>query len=89
MNKLIILIQEVCVKIVNKMLIGIPREWVATVKTSSVAPNGVGEFYVNGDLTSDPITLKNKSWETLSQNDEVYIHSPTGKLLNSVVLYKK
>lgn len=87
-NKLIQLIQNVSRKVVDNKTKNMPKEWVAVVATGA-SPNGIATVYLNGDLTSTPISMKNKSWETLASSDEIYIHSPSGKLSNAIILYKK
>lgn len=68
-----------------------PSFWVGKVVPSSgsVAQNAVASVYLNGDPTSTPINIKNKSNETLVANSEVYIMSMTGSLSNSIILIKK
>jgi len=90
-SKLIDLIVDICKRVIKKETARIPKEWVGTVSSStpSVAPNAYADIYINGDTTQPVINVKNKSWETIVTGDGVYLHSPTGKLSNIIVLYKK
>ena len=68
-----------------------PSFWVGVVVagTPSSAQNTSVPVYLNGDTSSTPITLKNKSNESVSGGNSVYIVSPTGSLGNAVILIKK
>lgn len=68
---------------------GRPKMWVAQVVTASVAPNAMASVYVNGDTTSVPISVKNKTHETLSSGNQCYLISPSGSLNDCVILYRK
>jgi hypothetical protein len=86
-NKLINLISDIATKVVNARMKRVPRTWVAEVVTGSpaIAPNSVASLWLNGDQTSTPISMKNKTWETLSANQEVYIVSWTGSLSDATI----
>lgn len=88
-NGLVELIRSIVKVIIKKELNKTPKEWVAIVNSATISPNGTGTVFLNGDTSSTPISIKNKSWESLSSGDECYIHSPTGSLGNAIVLYKK
>lgn len=65
--------------------------WVAQVVAGSpsVPQNSNVDVLINGDLSSTPITVKNKSNETLTAGNQVYLVSTSGSLGDSVVLIKK
>lgn len=86
---LINLISEVANKIVKMRMKNVPNEWIGkVVETSgSIAFNSFASIYLNGDTTSAPISLKNKTNETLVANQIVIIHSHTGNLSNAIILY--
>lgn len=88
-SKLIDLIRRISEKVFDRKIKGVPREWVATVASASISPNAVGNVYLNGDTSSTPISVKNKSHETMNNGDECYLHSPVGSLNSCVILYKK
>ena len=91
MNCLLELIRDVCVKIIDSKLKSQPKFWSALVVagTPATAQNSTCSVYVNGDTSSTPITLKNKSNESIVGGNSVYIFSPTGSLGDSVILIKK
>ena len=91
MNYLLELIRDVCVKIIDSKLKSQPKFWSAKVVASSgsVAQNSNASVYLNGDSASTPVTLKNKSNETLVANSECFVFSPTGSLNDAVILIKK
>lgn len=87
-EKLIEIIRNIVVDILKKYRRNQPTCWNAKVITASVSPNGNANVYIDGD-TSTAVTLKNKTWETLSANNECIAFSPTSNLANAVILYKK
>lgn len=91
MNQLLELIRDVCNRIIDARLKNQPRFWVAQVVAGSpsVPQNSTCQVFVNGDTTSTPITLKNKSNETLTAGNQVYIFSTSGSLTDSIILIKK
>lgn len=90
-SELIDLVTKVATSVVNKLTRRMPREWSAKVIETSgaISPNGNVQVYLNGDNTQPPITVKNKSFETVNANDEVILHSPSGSLSNVFMAWKK
>jgi hypothetical protein len=89
LDNLLRLISDIVDKKLYEYGKGKPRMWVVRIITASVAPNGMASVYVNGDTASTPISLKNKSFETLVANNEAYALSPSGSLSDAVILYRK
>lgn len=89
LDNLLRLISDIVDKKLREYGRGKPRMWVVRVITASVAPNAMASVYVNGDTASAPISLKNKSFETLVANNEAYALSPSGSLSDAVILYRK
>lgn len=90
-SKLVNLIMNISGKVFDKKTKRFPKEWVGTISvtTPSVAPNAFADVFLNGDLTSTPMNVKNKTWETLVTGDEIFIHSPSGSLNDCIILYAK
>ena len=91
MNYLLELIRDICTKIIDSRLKNQPKFWSIKVVAGSptVAQNSNASVYLNADSSSTPITLKNKSNESLVANSEGYAFSPTGSLSDAVILIKK
>jgi len=85
----ITLVNSIATKIVVKHIKNMPKEWSGIIASPTASPNVMCNVYINGDSANPPISIKNKTWETLSSGDEVILHSPSGSLGNCVILYKK
>ena len=90
-NELVILIANIVDKILDKRLKKVPSTWSAKVIETSgtIAIGGTAQVYLNGDSASTPISVKNKTSQSLVANDECVLFSPSGSLNNIIVLYKK
>lgn len=90
-NPLITLIKDIVDAAIIHYHNGQPRFWVAQViaGSPSVPQNSTCQVYINADTSSTPVTIKNKSNETLVAGNGVYIFSPTGSLSDAVILIKK
>ena len=89
LENLVRLISDIVDKKIKSYSKNQPKMWVVKIITSSVSPNAMASVYVNGDTASTPISLKNKSFETLVANNEAYALSPSGSLSDAVIIYRK
>jgi len=89
-DRLIDIIRNIVIEILKKYTRNQPTCWNVKVIPSSgtIATNGTASVFVDGDTTVS-ITLKNKTWESLTANNECIAFSPTSNLSNAVILYKK
>ena len=88
MDELIKIIETIANKIVKSSTARMPSTWNARATGGNVLPNAMGNFFINGD-TSQSISIKNKTGETINNGEEAIAFSPTGSLSNMIVLYKK
>ena len=90
-NPLITLIKDIVDAAIIHYHKGQPRFWVAQVVAGSpsVPQNSNVNLLINGDLTSTPITVKNKSNETLAAGNQIYLLSTSGSLSDAIALIKK
>lgn len=79
-------LQDLIEKIVIKVIIKLKYPRVLPAKVVSVG-SGIASVKLAGDDTI-LADLKNKTHETLSVNDNVYLFLPTGNLTNSWIMEK-